>query len=191
MELIERKKRIIMAQPHQVTESGSIVHFQTDMVAPIEITGSGDVTICGKNFIDDSKRYQQAAGYSLYIGATGTGYNIFLKAGTYRFTADMKNNASYDLYYRKSDGQAVIIWHKEDKVTTATFTLPADGMYRFNFTSATASNVGDCCVSLADDTGYETYNGVTSSTLTGRKSLNGINNVFSNSGNVTVKYWTH
>ena len=191
MDMMEVWHGAAMGQPHPVTLTGGLVHFQTDVDGLTQITGSGNITVAGKNLIDDSKRYQQAAGYSLYIGSTGTGYNIYLPAGTYRFTAEMRNNASYDLYYRKSDKEAEYIWHKESKVTTATFTIANAGMYRFNFTSAVKENVGPCCVSVAEDTGYEAYTGTTAAAGTPRKSLVGINNVWSDSGNITVTYWTH
>ena len=191
-EIINIRHNAVGSLPHQVTVSGSFVHFETDMAASLIISGTGNITIAGKNLIDDSKRYQQAAGYSLYIGATGTGYNIYLPAGTYRFTAEMYNNASYDLYYRKSDNEAKYIWHKGSKVTTAIFTLTESGLYRFNFTSPVKENVGPCCVSAEEDTGYEAYTGFTAAAGTARKSLVGINNIWSDDGsNLTVTYWTH
>lgn len=188
--MINLRRQIVLNQPHSVTVSGSLVHFETDFPGLMQITGSGNIWATGKNLIDDSKRYSAGIGYSLYIGATGTGYDIYLKAGTYRFSAQFLNGARYDLFYRRSDGNATNIWRADTGVSEATFTLSQGGWYRFNMTGVTPANVGNCMLSVANDTGYESYNGVTGSAGQVRQ-LTGVNNVWSDSGDVSVTYWTH
>lgn len=145
----------------EITATGNPAVFDTnlekalkDYIIPFSSqTGITGINIfrLGLNLVNDEKRYSAGTGYSLYIGSTGTGYDTFLKAGTYRFCAEMLNGASYDLYYRKSDQEAQYIWKSGDNVTTAVFTLSQDGWYRFNFTSANPTNVGDCWISYGTD----------------------------------------
>ena len=52
MGIIQRKKAILMNEPHLVTMTGKLITFETDMVAPLEIIGSGNITVSGKNMLD-------------------------------------------------------------------------------------------------------------------------------------------
>lgn len=190
MGVIDMRRQIILNQPHPVTLSGGLVHFETDFPGLMQVTGTGDIHATGKNLIDDSKRYSAGVGYSLYIGSTGTGYDNYLKAGTYWLSIEFFNGVCYAMYYRRSGDSAVMLWSANSGTSSKTFTLLQDGLYRFNLMSATPSNVGNCILSVADDTGYESYNGVIGSAGQIRQ-LRGINNVWSTSGEVSVTYWTH
>ena len=52
MDLMEARRRILIDQPHPVTLSGGLVHFQTDMDGLMQITGSGSITVCGRNLFN-------------------------------------------------------------------------------------------------------------------------------------------
>ena len=88
MDLIDARRRIIGGSPHQVTISGTHVHFVTDIAAPLEIVGSGNITVCGKNMLHVYNTSRSAAGItyifrrnadgevtSINISGTGTQSN--------------------------------------------------------------------------------------------------------------------
>ena len=181
------------SQPHKMTASGSVAHFNTDMAGQLTLVGSGNITVSGANLIDDTIR--SAGRTTVYIGAVDGSYNLYLKAGVYRFSAEMLNNADYSLYIRPSSGSTTVIWSAGNHTTTALVTLTQSGLYRINFYMAnglTASDIGNCWLTYGTDAiGYEPYKGETLPAESPRKSLIGTNNVWSDVGNIEVTYWTH
>ena len=199
MELIERKKRILLNEPHPEIVSGLVANFETDMVSvmeiePLSLQDQTDyIYSTGSNMFDDTKRYSTGTG--LYIGATGMGYEIFLKSGYYTISIDIKNNEFHDLYVRSSTASgASLIWSKSSESTSKTFQLSSTGFFRFNFYDSAginAANIGNCWLNYGRTAAsYEPYIGVKSQSLK-RKTYPGINNVWAQNGQVTVKYWKH
>lgn len=191
MELMETWYGAAMTQPHPVTLSGGLVHFQTDMDGLMQITGTGNITVCGKNLfgevypnIDTSAtvRYRP-----IYIGGnvtvtlstniplnSGRGANLFLLPGNVNTGASTTNNG---------------VIKGAPRTTTASGGYITIGYRGYPgadpVTGHTLLEVGTSA------TTYEKYTGTTAPAGTARKSLVGINNVWSDSGNVTVTYWTH
>ena len=195
MDLIARKKALLMAQPHPVILSNvSVANFSTDITGVMEITGSGNIITSGSNMIDDSKRLVSST--SVYIGNTTNGYAIPLKAGTYTFSCEIADDVNYYAYIREQNASsAQMIWGISGHTTSASFTLASNGIYRINIYLSSGINknkVGRAWLNYGGTAeAYATYTGEKSAVLIGRKSVPGTNNVWSDSGNITVKYWTH
>lgn len=193
MDVMGLRRRLASEPIYQVTETGTVIRYDNGVAAPLVITGSGTVVNCGSNMIDDSKRYTSSS--SVYVGNAGTGYTIPLRAGTYTFSCEFLNGAHYFAYVReKNASSAQVIWRDTDySVSSAAFTLEADGLYRFNLYLATGvnkNNVGRCWLNYGSTAlPYEAYTGTKSETLTGRRSVNGVNTIWSDTGDITVTYW--
>ena len=181
-------RRSVMANgAHQATESGSLVHFSTNLEAPMEITGSGNVTVCGKNLFDENyANIGEATRYrAIFVGdntvtmtttngrGSGGGANLFLLAGSVSTGANTNTNG---------------VWSTTPRTVTAVNGYVTVG-YR-NYKGADPREANTQLEIGTSGSNYAPYSGTTSAALTGRKSLKGINNVFSDNGNtVTVKYW--
>lgn len=178
-----------MGQPHPVTLSGGLVHFQTNMDGLMQITGSGNTTVCGKNLFNEvypnisTLRYlpvyvgNTTVTMSTNMGAYGNACNLFLLPGSVSSGASSSSNG---VSASKSRTVAAVNGY----VTIGYRNSMGDGAY----------DPRDYHVMLevgSEVTAYEKYNGTTAAAGTARKSLVGINNVWSDSGNVTVTYWTH
>ena len=97
------------------------------------------------NCIDDSIKYQ----YSSAAVSVGNYYDftIPLKAGSYTLSAEFFNGAHYGAFIReRNDPSQTEIWYSGSGLTTKTFILPRDGMYRFWFYRSGGvfpENIGD------------------------------------------------
>ena len=127
------------------------------------ITGISAINIWhkGKNLIDDSIKYQ----YSSASLAVGNQYDftIRLKAGTYTLSTEFFNGAHYGAFIREEhDPSQTEIWYSGSGLTSKSFTIPKDGMYRFWFYRSGGvypENIGHCQIELGDEaTTYEAYN---------------------------------
>lgn len=81
------------------------------------------------NLVDDSIKYVYS-GNIVYIGANNSGYNIFLKAGTYRASVDFSGER-YGFYCKSEDISNIAIWGSNTGAHESTFVIPKDGYYRF------------------------------------------------------------
>lgn len=206
MDLMEARRRVLIDQPHPVTLSGALVHFQTDMDGLMQITGTGNITVCGRNLFDKAAatqgKYIKSDGS---IGNTSSGWNWSMTdfipvtgGGTVKYTGiSSPGSAPYSAWYDASKN-LISTW-KQVKCETSvqTVSVPATAAYmRMSVLMHYGSAVYDenrLSISNGADTpeANEGYTGSTSAAGTARKSLVGINNVFSDSGNITVTYWTH
>lgn len=201
MDMMEARRRILMAQPHPVTLSGGLVHFQTDMDGLMQITGTGNISVCGFNLFDKTavtaKRYLDTSGNLVtndywnitdYIPVSGAGSIRYWRIGS-------SGNAPQCAWYA-ADKSLISTWKAYDctektRPNGYVQTVPANAAFaRMSINNAgieTAVIVyGNAAVSA-----YVAYTGSTAPAGTARKSLVGINNVWSDSGNITVTYWTH
>ena len=198
-----------MAQPHPVTLSGGLVHFQTDMDGLMQITGTGTITICGKNFYNkasypltqhrmidstngnsrNSSTYpvssmpytpcHMIAGKTVTLNhAPGNNSNLNPECGFAFFTGQAQS--TYISGAANGDRQAGEPW---------TLTIPANAKYmRFSV----PVDATDIQIEIGESAStYEAYTANSAAAGTARKSLVGINNVWSDSGSATVTYWTH
>jgi hypothetical protein len=124
-------------------------------------TGAG-ISVVGGNLIDDTLRKVQSD--VIYIGATTSDYTIFLPAGTYTFSAEMRNGADYGAYIRGSTQSSIAFWTAGTHTTSGTVTLTKADLYRVNFYAAgiDGSNVGNCKLEYGSvATAYTPYSGST------------------------------
>lgn len=201
MDMMEVWHGAAMAQPHPVTLSGGLVHFQTDVDGLMQITGSGNITVCGRNLYNVlalSSAYQ-------YIDSTGA-YIPSNQIAGWRTTDFLPVSGLAKITYSgiTTPGQApYCAWYKADRTLHSTF-KHATGTNVINVPSGAAYVVfsvilrqsvqdGNTLAVYAgeDRSGYAAYTGETLPAGTARKSIVGINNVWSDSGIVTVTYWTH
>lgn len=192
-----------MAQPHPVTLSGGLVHFQTDMDGLMQITGSGNITVCGINLFDKT-----AATQGKYINSSGaivnapSGYN-------WSMTDYIPVSGLSKIRYRRNGTAGTApysAWYTADKTLISTWKqqistkdtqineaeVPNNATY-MRMSILFGGNENFCMIVAGTDaiSDYEAYTGITIPSGTPRKSLVGINNVWSDSGSVTVTYWTH
>ena len=140
------------AAPVERTATGNPVTFETDLARPLKSlianflpiqSGTGDPSptnirpITGwtgldvwhteMNILDTEKRHLENS--ILYLGFDDAGYNLFLKAGTYRLTVEYAEGKSSSAYIRKDGDNANTIWTNGEG-STGTITLSKDGFYR-------------------------------------------------------------
>ena len=174
---------------NEYTASGNPMSFQTNLARPLKslsihwtpsqagtgdpspqnvrsISGQSGVTIyqTGANLIDDEKRYK--TGSAVYVGAENDGYHLPLKAGKYTFSAVFNNGKHPTASIREQNaGSPQTIWASTDTgVTSATFTLASDGVYRINFylSGLTLADVGECWLNYGETAStYAPYTGTT------------------------------
>ena len=203
MDMMEVWHGAAMAQPHPVTLSGGLVHFQTDMDGLMQITGTGNITVCGRNlfdvntlsaeyqYIDSSGNYvasNPTAGWrtTLYIPVSGLEkitYSGITTPGIAPYSAFFKADKSVHSTFKQATG-------------TNTVSVPSGAAYvvfpLIQRQSGTVTDGNSFTLYAGEDmSGYAAYTGTTAAAGTPRKSLVGINNVWSDSGNITVTYWTH
>lgn len=195
-----------MAQPHPVTLTGGLVHFQTDMDGLMQITGSGNITVCGKNLWDGSGVISAwlnentqtieslSGGYSIYLPIKGGETYTISKVKSLRLCV----STTYDVPAIGVSLTTNVINHNTSGNPITITTNPTDRyliafVYRGSSESMTKEQVfATVQVEVGSHaTTYAAFNGTTAAAGTARKSLVGINNVWSDSGNVTVTYWTH
>ena len=142
MSIVVNKTRLPVTQWQ--TESGSVVSISdarkryakslSVALEPIQDLHGYDkpwVGGAGKNKINDTLRYIASA-HIVYIGAEDTGYHVPLTAGTYTFSADI--GESYGAYYREANDSAnTTFWPTSSALRSKSFTITADGLYRFWF----------------------------------------------------------
>lgn len=209
MGMMEIRRAIQLSQPHPVTLSGGLVHFETDMAGFIQLTGTGNITICGKNLFDKTAAIQ-----GKYINSSGaivnapSGYNWSIT--DYLPVSD----AQKIRYWRigSSGSSPYSAWYTADKTLISTWKqstttnsnnpegyvkeVPSNAAFvrmsiLFNNINENIAMIiiGDEYISGVSE--YMAYTGTTIPAGTPRKSLVGINNIWSDSGNVKVTYWTH
>lgn len=102
-----------------------------DNVRPISGYTGVTVTRTGKNLLDDSKRIANSSLTAITLGQTA-GYGtptIFVKAGTYTFSAVFKDGASGAGYVKVGSASPVRIWATGQ--THGTITIESDSMCSF------------------------------------------------------------
>lgn len=191
MGMIERKKAILLNEPHRVTVTGEFIHFETDIIAPLDIIGTGNITVAGKNVFDqDSFEWQMISSPIKYIP-------LFYGDGTYTMSTDFTENATRDVFFlpgnvasgasTANNGVSIAmprtITAVNGYVTVASRKANARGIpSEFNWQIEIGNVV----------TAYEEYKGVTIHAGDSIKSFVGVNNIWSDNGNsITVTYWTH
>ena len=129
-------------------------------VRPISGWSSVNVTRCGKNLLDDSKRY--ATSTSIYLAQNTSTYPVYLKSGVqYTFSVDMTQD--YAVVYREKNGSGnITLWNVGQNKRSATFTVQKEGWYRFvlyNANGVDASTVNTVQIEVGTSpTTYEAYN---------------------------------
>ena len=178
-----------MAQPHPVTLSGGLVHFQTDMDGLMQIAGSGNITVCGKNLFSLwGKGYWSSTSMKWNSSSSGAVCKpIRVSAGTV-ITLSQTNSSPWD--YTLADN---LVFARSDRGQGKTYTVQNDCYLTvFMNIGSDSAATRQCQLEVGSSaTSYSAYSGTTAAAGTPRKSLVGINNVWSDSGNVTVTYWTH
>lgn len=188
MDLMTARRGIILSQPYQEVISGSLVHFAENMSAPLVILGSGNITIAGVNLFDEvypdiavgTIKYRP-----LYVGNStvtlstnapySTGASLFILPGNVSSGASSNNNG---------------VWNTRPRTVTAiNGYITIAYMIRNGGTDPRSYNA---LLEIGSEvTEYDIYKGTTAPIGASRKSLLGINNIWSDTGDITVKYWTH
>ena len=203
MDMMEVWHGAAMGQPHPVTLSGGLVHFQTDMDGLMQITGAGNITVCGRNLFNKaalSMAYQ-------YIDSTGAIIASNYVAGWHTSSYIPVSGLAKITYSGISTpGQApYCAWYKADKTLHSTFkhatgtnviSVPSGAAYAvFSVIQRDSGTIVDgntlAIYAGEDQSGYAAYTGETLPEGTARKSLVGINNVFPETGSISVTYWKH
>lgn len=202
MDLMEARRRILIGQPHPVTLSGGLVHFQTDVDGLMQITGTGNITVCEFNLFDKTavtaKRYLDTAGNLVtndywnitdYIPVSGAGSIRYWRIGS-------SGNAPQCAWY-DANKNLISTWKHYDCTEKTrpdgyVQTVPANAA--FARMSINNPGIETAVIVYGSDavSGYTAYTGTTAPAGTARKSLVGINNIWSDDGSdITVTYWTH
>lgn len=220
----------MMESPYQVTVIGNYVTFTTDMVAPLEIIGDGNITVCGKNMLNPAWILTPAPYTSQGITFTQDNEGRVIVNGTAGNTTSPQFQYSWyptfgDDYYFTA-GTSVRSTYSETYAYDNTLSARCkqwDGVTAGLSSSSTrplceAQTVKDhrmlLNIRISRGTGYafqdvvfepmwlskldtdyehyEPYKGITLQIGSTFESFEGINNVWSDTGNpVTVRYWTH
>lgn len=201
--MIEARRRVLITQPHPVTLTGGLVRFSTDFSGLMQITGSGNITVCGRNlfdvntlsaeyqYIDSSGNYvasNPTAGWrtTLYIPVSGLEkitYSGITTPGIAPYSAFFKADKSVHSTFKQATG-------------TNTVSVPSGAAYvvfpLIQRQSGTVTDGSSFTLYAGEDmSGYAAYTGEKLPAGTARKALVGINNVYPDSGSITVTYWTH
>ena len=227
-DMLASKKRIMTNEPHLVEASGSLVTFETDIVAPIEIIGQGNITITGKNMLNpanllDPNPYT-SEGITFSMDSDGVvtvnGVAGDTTSPQYRFVWDLPfsancyfcANAPYSGTYTETYAYNVTLgkrFTKWDGVTngqssSSTRVLSEAHLiegYKCGIHIRISRGSGKEFINdkfypmllpgSCTDSTFEPYKGITLPAGSLFKSFKGINNIWSDNGNVTVRYWTY
>ena len=192
-----------MGQPHPVTLSGGLAHFQTDMTGLMQITGSGNITVCGKNLFGLwANGYWNGTTMQWASSSAGAVCKpIRVSAGTVITLSQTNASATYQFHewskyvsnpwdYKLADN---LVFARSDKGQGKTYTVQND-CYLTIFANINTDTVDTRKVQAEvgeSASAFAPYTGTTATAGTARKSLVGINNVWSDDGDVVVTYWTH
>lgn len=133
------------------TDSEDSTLFLTTTPAPLLITLKGDssnsATVTGTNYIKiigknllSKDTYKSSS--NLYLGNTGSGYGMHLPAGTYTLTK--KSSVSVSAHYReRNDNSNTTIFSTSGGLKSRSFTLAAEGDYRFYLYKSSAFTADD------------------------------------------------
>lgn len=198
--MIENRRRILALQPHPVKLSGEMVHFETSIVIPLTIIGSGNVTICGKNLFNaeiEQGGFNSSTGNETTSNTRIRSKPILLNAGTYTVSSNPNKNVIVYIYDENDNfisSELINVW----SVFPRTFTISNRRHVRFIWRNTNSSSnivpsdISSVQVELnSTATDYEPFTGTSSANLIDKKSLIGINNIWSDSGDIIVKYWTY
>ena len=191
MDMMERH-RMIEAQPHTATASGGVAVFETDVAGNISVTGSGNITVAGRNLYDKS---QSTA--NKFIQSTGaekdstTGWSIspYVKvAGLDKITymgLTVVGTAPYSAWY---DSSKTLISTFKQATGRNAITVPSGAAFvRFSIMKGDTTDQDDFAVMPGETSAaFEAYIGTSS-----QVSRAGYNTVWSDSGDISVTYWTH
>lgn len=205
--MIDLRRQIIINQPHQQTAAGTLVTIQTDLSAPLEITGSGNITVCGKNLFN-----REAVTHGKYINSSGgisntpsgydwctTDYIPVLPGNVITYTGFTTVGASPQSAWYKADKTLLSVFKQVYCAEQAIFITPPANAYfvRFSiqFPGTNNPNIWDPSIFAVmqgeQAVDHTPFNGSTLPAGTARDSLTGINNIWSDAGSVSVTYWTH
>lgn len=201
--LMEIRREIITNTPHKETLAGDLINFTTDMSAPMQISGIGSILRTGYNIYNEN----------LTLGILNT--NGTVSSSTARLVSDLipvvpnktyvYSNARTSTTFRGRaafyDAEGTLIKYSADFPDTetqigtryfGTFTTPVNARYlRFctntRYGTQNKNDISICYPST--EYNYHPYEGEIYTANT--KSLIGVNNLWSDSGNISVTYWTH
>lgn len=186
------RHRMIEAQPHTATASGGVVTFETDVAGNISVTGSGTITVAGRNLYDKS---QCTANYFIQSNGTEkastTGWSIspYVKVSglskiTYMGLTVVGTNP-YSAWY---DSSKTLLSTFKQATGRNTLTVPPGAAFvRFSILKGDLTDQDDFAVMPGEtDAAFEAYIGTSS-----QVSHAGYNTVWSDSGDISVTYWTH
>ena len=206
MDMMEVWHGAAMAQPHPVTLSGGLVHFQTDMDGLMQIAGSGNIHSTGYNVWDEQTqvgRLEQDGSINTAITNRLVTSLIDVTPGEkYCFYQGIYTNRGRAAFYNSNGGLLSYLsdfpanaddYIRYGNAVYTIFTVPTNAIHMrvclnsaYGVTYNKNISVNHPHTSIA----YYPYSGIVG-TQGNRKQINGINNVWSNSGSVTVTYWTH
>ncbi len=190
MDMMERH-RMIEAQPHTATASGGVAVFETDVAGNISVTGSGTITVAGRNLYDRATR---KTGY--FINSSGeeqastTGWSIspYIKVSglskiTYFGITTPGTNPRCAWY----DASKTLLSTWKQATGRNTVDVPSGAVYvRISVMDTTGDDETLAVMPGETDASYEAYIGSSS-----QVSRAGYNSVWSDSGDISVTYWTH
>lgn len=202
--LMQLRRRMMNDAPKQMTLTGDLVHFETDMSGTMQINGSGTITRTGYNVFNERLQL----GILNDDGTVSSSETRMVSdlipvvpGKTYMYSNAISSNthsgrgAFYD-----ANGDLVLYMpdlpaseHQSDKRYYGTFTVPNDARFLRYCTNTRYGTTYKNDISInypATEIYYHPYDGATYTGTIG-KTLKGINNVWSDSGNVTVSYWVH
>lgn len=191
MDMITARRRILIGQPHQVTASGAFAHFVTDMAAPLIITGSGNITVCGVNLFDEN--YSGISSGMKYVPIF-IGENSATLSTTLTRTNASQGCSLFLIPGSVSTGGSSSVNGVDANMFGARTFAAVNGYVTVGFrnyggndprNAQTILNIGSAPAA------YTQYSATTLPAGTARKALVGVNNIWSDSGNITVTYWTH
>ena len=176
-----------------LSASGAIASFKTalnkHLVSVIAASGANNITRCGKNFwnvnlIDGyiyNGRYYQSSNYWC------TERNIAVKPNT---TYTLQGASGSDGQLCFYDENNVYIPDVTIPARTGTFTTPNNAYFISVYNANSTRNDPKQIELGSEATTYEAYNGQTVpvADATSLTTLSGVNNVFADSGDVTVQY---
>ena len=208
---MDLRHRLMLGAPHTAAASGAVAHFTTDMAAPIRVTVGGGavpdaaaVTRCGKNMFDMAHADQYDAHIrndsGTVVSDSGNsytrGYTPVKPSTTYTFSGFADRNAyAKRIYMFKQDKTWIRRTSGFHSRTSYTFTTDSNCYWlQFQLQRASIEDMSGIQLEEADSaTDYEAYTAqeVTGATIGALRSAAGVNNVFSDAGDVSVEYWTN
>ena len=197
-DMIDLRRRMIASQPHVLSASGGLVQFTTDLSAPLIVTGSGNITRCGKNLFDKA---------SVTVGANiGTDGSVGY-SGNSRLTDYIPVNG-HAVFWAKTlaggsalrlglyDANKAWISRQVSSAKVGSYTRLILNNDNVRFVRAdifvNSEDINTAMFEIGSSmTTFEEYTGTTVASGTQIDSLVGLNSLWSDSGEIAVRYWTH